>query len=165
MSLKKCRIFSKMTVDALITARSTIDDLLKKRLPAARKELEDRLNALSNCLGGESERGRKAKADGRSKLKGRRIAPKYRGRNGETWSGRGMMPRWLKAAVRGGAKLNDFAIGTGGRRNKGKRAKRASAQSAKKRPAAKGAAPKRQTMKSTSEATAPSASTADNAAA
>ncbi|QOR55211.1 MAG: hypothetical protein SHS37scaffold296_28 [Burkholderiales phage 68_11] len=31
----------------------------------------------------------------------------------ETWSGRGLMPKWLKAAIAGGAKLDDFAIQPG----------------------------------------------------
>ena len=157
--------FSKMTVDALLTARSTIDNLLKKRLPGARKELEMRLSVLSNYLGGESKRGgRKSKADGRSKLKGRKIAPKYRGRNGETWSGRGIMPRWLSAAIKGGADLEDFAIGAG-RRKKGRKSKKASVKSGKKRAAAKKAAPKRKATKLASEGAAASVPPAENVAA
>lgn len=31
---------------------------------------------------------------------------------GETWSGRGQQPRWLKAALEAGAKLTDFAVQT-----------------------------------------------------
>lgn len=31
-----------------------------------------------------------------SKLKGRKCEPKYRGPNGELWSGRGKMARWIK---------------------------------------------------------------------
>ncbi len=31
-----------------------------------------------------------------SKLKGRKIESKYRGPNGETWSGRGKLPKWIK---------------------------------------------------------------------
>ncbi len=137
--------FSKMTVDALMSARASIDELLKKRAPSARRELEQRLDALSNFFGGESKRGRKSKAksDGRSKLKGRRVPPKYRSENGETWSGRGMKPRWLSAAIKGGADLEDFAIGARGPRRKGEkvsgkgRKKRAIKRSAPKHKAAK----------------------------
>lgn len=40
-----------------------------------------------------------------------KVAPKYRNKaTGETWSGRGLQPRWLKAALAGGKKLTDFAI-------------------------------------------------------
>ena len=40
-----------------------------------------------------------------------KVAPKYRNAaTGETWTGRGLQPKWLKAAIAGGAKLEDFAI-------------------------------------------------------
>jgi DNA-binding protein H-NS len=31
-----------------------------------------------------------------SKLKGRKCEPKYRGPNGETWSGRGKLPKFIR---------------------------------------------------------------------
>jgi DNA-binding protein H-NS len=54
-------------------------------------------------------RGRGA---GRSKLAGRKLKPKYRNtaNKSETWSGRGLRPKWLVAAMKGGKKLEDFAI-------------------------------------------------------
>jgi DNA-binding protein H-NS len=45
-----------------------------------------------------------------SKLAGRKVAPKYRDKSGNTWSGRGAQPRWMTAAVKGGAKRDDFLI-------------------------------------------------------
>lgn len=42
---------------------------------------------------------------------GRKVAPKYRNTaTGETWTGRGLQPKWVQAAVAGGKKLEDFAI-------------------------------------------------------
>lgn len=42
---------------------------------------------------------------------GSKVAAKYRNKaTGETWSGRGLQPRWLKAALTGGKKLSDFAV-------------------------------------------------------
>ena len=44
-------------------------------------------------------------------------APNVRYRNGatgETWSGRGLQPQWLKAALAGGAQLSDFDLQAGG---------------------------------------------------
>ena len=39
------------------------------------------------------------------------VAAKYRNQaTGESWSGRGLQPKWLKAAIAAGAKLEDFAI-------------------------------------------------------
>lgn len=42
---------------------------------------------------------------------GAKVAAKYRNRaTGATWSGRGLQPRWLKAAIAAGKKLTDFAV-------------------------------------------------------
>lgn len=38
------------------------------------------------------------------------AAAKYRGPNGETWSGRGLTPRWLAALVAQGRTKEEFAI-------------------------------------------------------
>ncbi len=64
-------------------------------------------------------RGRKAKAvTGKKTVKAkaaksgvRKPAPiKFRGPNGETWSGRGKTPKWLKAAVDAGQSAASFKI-------------------------------------------------------
>lgn len=40
-----------------------------------------------------------------------KVAAKYRnGTTGDTWSGRGLQPKWLKAALAAGAKIEDFAL-------------------------------------------------------
>lgn len=31
-----------------------------------------------------------------SKLKGRKLEPKYKGPNGELWAGRGKLPKWMQ---------------------------------------------------------------------
>ena len=47
----------------------------------------------------------------KTKSGGGKVAPKYRDKaTGETWSGRGLQPRWLKAALGSGQKLADFAV-------------------------------------------------------
>lgn len=38
------------------------------------------------------------------------VAAKFRGPNGESWSGRGLMPRWLTALVAQGQSKEEFAI-------------------------------------------------------
>ena len=38
------------------------------------------------------------------------VLAKYRGPNGETWSGRGLMPKWMSALVAQGKIKEDFAI-------------------------------------------------------
>ena len=53
----------------------------------------------------------KLKAAGvKSKASGVVVAAKYRGPNGETWSGRGLTPRWLSALLAEGKTKQDFAI-------------------------------------------------------
>lgn len=53
-----------------------------------------------------SGRAIKAKKSGSGK-----VAAKYRNNaTGDTWSGRGLQPRWLKAALASGKKITDFAV-------------------------------------------------------
>lgn len=40
-----------------------------------------------------------------------KVAPKYRGPGGETWSGRGLSPRWLAALIAQGRSKEEFVIG------------------------------------------------------
>ena len=43
--------------------------------------------------------------------KGKKVAAKYHdAATGETWSGRGLQPKWLKAALAQGRTLADFAV-------------------------------------------------------
>jgi DNA-binding protein H-NS len=45
------------------------------------------------------------------KRAGGKVAAKYRNpATGDTWSGRGLKPKWLTAALAGGRALADFAI-------------------------------------------------------
>ncbi len=52
--------------------------------------------------------GKRASAAG--KKPGNPVPAKFRGPNGETWSGRGLMPRWLSALVAAGQPKENFAI-------------------------------------------------------
>ena len=38
------------------------------------------------------------------------VAPRFRGPNGETWTGRGRMPKWLSAMEASGRKKDEFRI-------------------------------------------------------
>lgn len=48
----------------------------------------------------------------RGSAKGSKVAPKYRNPDNptETWSGRGVHPRWMSAAIAKGRKPEDFLI-------------------------------------------------------
>jgi len=71
---------------------------------------------LAAAPGGRKGRG-KAKAPVQPKVAGPKkkkvgavVAAKYRGPNGEVWSGRGLTPRWLSALVAQGKTKEEFAI-------------------------------------------------------
>ena len=38
------------------------------------------------------------------------VAPKFRGPNGEAWSGRGLTPRWLSTLIAQGQTKESFAV-------------------------------------------------------
>ena len=98
---------SGMTVEALMDLRRRVDEMLLER----RAELEKQLERMAVVGGARVVRG------GGSALRGRKVPPKYRGRSGETWAGRGARPRWLVAAK----KLDDFLIDKSARKGRRKR--------------------------------------------
>lgn len=60
-------------------------------------------------LGGRG--GKRAKRGTAKSTTGSKVAPKYRNQaTGDTWSGRGLQPKWLKAALESGRQLEDFII-------------------------------------------------------
>jgi DNA-binding protein H-NS len=97
---------SNLTVDALMEMRQRVDKALLERRAELEKQLA-RMDKTAAVPGGERN-GRRRR--GASTLRGRKIAPKYRGPSGETWAGRGAKPRWLVTAVKEGKKLDDFLI-------------------------------------------------------
>src|SRR5262249_40696113 len=91
---------SGMSAEALMDLRTRVDEVLLKRRADIERQLE-RMGSAITVVGGR---------DGGSTLKGKKVPPKYRGPSGETWAGRGVRPRWLVAAIKGGKKLDDFLI-------------------------------------------------------
>ncbi len=60
---------------------------------------------------GKAKPAAKRASAGRPKKQGTStVAAKYRGPNGETWSGRGLTPRWLSALVAQGKTKEEFAV-------------------------------------------------------
>jgi DNA-binding protein H-NS len=95
-----------MSVDDLLKLRDDVTNTLTRRA-------HDLKLQLSRLAGSGPKRGRPAKAvraGRKGPAKGSKVAPKYRGPEGETWSGRGLKPRWLQAALQGGKTLDDFRI-------------------------------------------------------
>ncbi len=52
-----------------------------------------------------------AKPSAKTGVTGKKVAPKYRDPvSGATWTGRGLRPKWLQAALDAGKSVADFAI-------------------------------------------------------
>jgi DNA-binding protein H-NS len=96
-----------MSIDALVGLRGKIDAALGTKVAEERRTLESELAKLSRV---EMAGGRAKATFGRG-VRGK-VAPKYRNPENpsETWAGRGLKPRWLAAALKGGKKLDDFMI-------------------------------------------------------
>lgn len=94
----------------------TIKDILNQ-MQAFGITLKDLQQAMGKGRAGKA-RGKaagkttagKPAARKRSATAGTSVAPKYRGPNGETWSGRGLMPKWLSALVAQGRSKQEFAL-------------------------------------------------------
>ena len=89
-----------MSVEELLKLRDNVTRALSQKS----SDLHRQLAALGADVGG-GRRGGRASA-----MKGRTVPPKYRGPGGETWAGRGAMPRWLTAAIKDGKNREDFLI-------------------------------------------------------
>jgi DNA-binding protein H-NS len=109
-----------MSVDALLKLRDDIGKVLSRKA----NELKHQLSRLGEEIA-SSKRG------GRSPLKGRKVAVKYRDNSGNTWAGRGAQPSWLLEKLKAGAKLEDFAV------HKSVASRQASPKKSKKRRRAK----------------------------
>jgi len=57
---------------------------------------------------GRNGQGRKKRSDA-----GKPLPARYRGPNGETWSGRGRMPKWLQALEAEGRNREEFRAAEG----------------------------------------------------
>jgi DNA-binding protein H-NS len=88
-----------MSVEALLKLRDEVGKVLSQKAA----QLEEQLSMLGGEVG-TARRGR------RSAMKGRKVAVKYRDKEGNTWAGRGAQPVWLREKLKAGAKLEDFAV-------------------------------------------------------
>ena len=90
-----------MSVDALLKLRDDVKAILGQRTD----QLKDQLARLGGDIP-NSGRGRRRG----SALIGRKVSIKYRDKSGNHWSGRGAQPRWMTAAIRAGARREDFLV-------------------------------------------------------
>lgn len=91
---------------------STLDDILAK-MKAFGITIADLKAAQNKPKAGR--KGRKTAAEKpsskrSSKLAGVRLEPKYRNADGQTWTGRGIAPKWMTEAIASGKSKDDFLI-------------------------------------------------------
>ena len=98
----RSRDLKSMSVDQLWNLHEELVAELSRKMAAEKNRIEERLRKLDPA-------GEKLKHERRPYPK---VLPKYRNpRNpAETWAGRGKQPRWLRAQLRSGKKLDDFRI-------------------------------------------------------
>ena len=102
------------TLQELIAQKEVLDRQIEQTKTQERGAAVEKVRALMSQyglttadLGAKSGSGKTAKKT-RSGIK---VAAKYRNTStGESWSGRGLQPRWLKAALASGRKLTDFVV-------------------------------------------------------
>jgi DNA-binding protein H-NS len=101
---------------------ATLNDLLEQKAALekqiAEAQREERGSAISKIKALMTEYGltladlsARAPAAGAPRKSSGKVAAKYRNpATGDTWSGRGLKPNWLRAALDSGRKLEDFTI-------------------------------------------------------
>lgn len=98
----KTREFDK-TVQDILAKMHAFGITVKDLQPGKRRAAKGKPAAKTAKAAG----GKRKAAAGQS---GQVVAPKYRGPNGETWSGRGLAPRWLASLIATGKTKEDYAI-------------------------------------------------------
>jgi DNA-binding protein H-NS len=98
---------------ALITrSEATIRHKKAETADVLRKQVEQTAAALGisvNELLGLDKTAKRSAATGTKTTA--KVAPKYRDAHGNTWTGRGQKPVWMRDAIAQGAKQEDFLIG------------------------------------------------------
>lgn len=103
------------TLKELIEQKEALERLIEETSAKGREEAMAKIrelmaeNAISLAdLGGRNKDKASRKP---SSGTGSKVAAKYRDKaTGETWSGRGLQPKWLKAALASGRKIDEFSI-------------------------------------------------------
>jgi DNA-binding protein H-NS len=98
----KTREFGK-TVQDILAKMHAFGITVKDLQPGKRRGPKGKASAKTGKVVG-------AKRKPAARKTGQVVAAKYRGPNGETWSGRGLAPRWMATLIATGKTKEDFAI-------------------------------------------------------
>ena len=91
-------------------AEATIRQKKAETADSLRKQVEVTAAALGISVNELLGLDKAAKRNAPAQKSGQKIAPKYRDAHGNTWTGRGQKPVWLRDAIEQGANLEDFLI-------------------------------------------------------
>jgi DNA-binding protein H-NS len=118
MAKRAVSSLEKMSLADLAQLRRSIDAAVQKRVSAERKILQSQIDALDALNGSDAGHTQSRRPRRNVTVKNRRVHPlkgkkapvKFRGPGGETWSGRGLAPRWLAELEAKGKKRESYLI-------------------------------------------------------
>jgi DNA-binding protein H-NS len=87
---------------------------LKEKMDVKRREVIQQIKELASSINLSVDIRESGDVGGRvSSRKGTKVAAKYQNpyNHAQTWSGRGMKPKWLTSLLESGRSMNEFEIG------------------------------------------------------
>lgn len=99
-------------LNELLALRADLDEQIAKAQSEAKSEAIAQVKTLMAQYGlSLADIQGTPSASKRAGKTGRKVAVKYRDKaTGDTWTGRGLQPKWLRAAVAAGKKPADYAV-------------------------------------------------------
>jgi DNA-binding protein H-NS len=115
MAKRTKTVLGAMNFEALMDLREQVEDQLHQHRTTLEKQLASLGGSIASLATGRG-----------SAMKGRKVPAKYKGPQSQLWAGRGATPVWLREAIKGGKKAEDFLIDKagGGKAKTAKKAKR-----------------------------------------
>lgn len=102
------------TLKELIEQKEALERQIEEAKKTNREEGLTKLREVMEQYGLTADDLNDSPREARKSTKGKsigKVAAKYKNaETGDTWSGRGLKPKWLKAALDAGKKIEDFAI-------------------------------------------------------
>lgn len=95
-----------LSVNELQSMIENAEAVLKAKEASHRKEVYAQIRELAASVGATVEISRS------DKKQGSKVDPKYRNPDNpdETWTGRGLMPKWMRALIESGRDKSEFLI-------------------------------------------------------
>ena len=103
------------TLKELIAQREALERQIEETASQQRAETISKIRDLMSenglSLADLGKRSAGKPSGKKSAANGKKVAAKYRNAaTGDSWSGRGLQPNWLKAAMTSGKKIEEFSV-------------------------------------------------------